>query len=171
MIGMALLAIGMTAALGYIVEVLTRRGTGARTLAAAARHRPMARTGARTIRHAGIVVSTGDPFANGWLATQPWTVAVEIRGPRVEQRSPQPFTWNLAHGWTTSSSSRITTSWHGANGWTVPLVLGLSNLAVVGRQPVSVALTYFNNVIRPPGTGSSQIRLVTSFLYPKAHAK
>jgi hypothetical protein len=36
---------------------------------------------------------------------------------------------------------------------------------------VSVGLSYFNNVVRPPGTGSSQLRLVTSFLFPKAAAK
>jgi hypothetical protein len=29
--------------------------------------------------------------------------------------------------------------------------LGVSNITTLGRQPVSVGTSYFNNVVRPPG--------------------
>jgi hypothetical protein len=76
--------------------------------------------------------------------------------------------WNLTHAWTLSSSVVITANWQGATTWTLPVGLGVSNITVVGRQPVSVGINYFNNVVRRPGTGSSQVRLVSSFLFPKA---
>jgi hypothetical protein len=88
--------------------------------------------------------------------------------------SVKPFVldnWQLAHGWT-SYNPIMTASWQAAAGkWTVPVGLGVSNVTTIGRQPVSVGITCFNNIIRPPGTGGSQFRLGTSFLFPKAKEK
>jgi hypothetical protein len=65
----------------------------------------------------------------------------------------------------------MTANWEAASKWTVPLGLGVSEVTAIGKQPVSIGLSYFNNVVRPPSTGSSQLRLVTSFLFPKAPPK
>jgi hypothetical protein len=35
-------------------------------------------------------------------------------------------------------------------------------------RSTSVGISYFNTLVRPPGTGIGQRRLVTSFLFPKA---
>jgi hypothetical protein len=131
-----------------------------------------ARTGDWAMGPAVVLVSIKDPFVLGVLVTQLWTIAADADGSDINQFSVQPFlNWNLAHGWTFTYNPIMSANWQAANKWTVPVGLGVSNITAIGRQPVSVGISYFNNVVRPPGTGSSQFRLVTSFLFPKAKEK
>jgi hypothetical protein len=73
----------------------------------------------------------------------------------------------LAGGWSFSFSPVITANGRATDTWTVPLGLGVSNITVIGSQPMSIGINHFNNVIRPSGAGSSQLRLVTSLQFPK----
>jgi hypothetical protein len=66
----------------------------------------------------------------------------------------------------------ITADWNAPSGdeWTVPVGLGVSKVAAVGTRPVSLSLSYYRNAVRSPGAGESQVRMVVSFLYPKAES-
>jgi hypothetical protein len=48
---------------------------------------------------------------------------------------------------------------------------GLIALMVILGACSRLRSCFSNNVVRPPGTGSSQVRLVSSFLFPKSPAK
>ena len=79
--------------------------------------------------------------------------------------------WNLAGSWTIALAPTVTANREAASIWTVPVGLGVSSITRIGPLPVSVGLTYLGHVIRPPGTGSSQARFVSSFPFPKAPVK
>ena len=129
----------------------------------------LARTGDWGLGPAVVVLTMPKPFLVGVLATQVWTIAADSGGADLNLLSVQPFlNLNLARNWTISFSPIITADWQHDGQWTVPLGLGVSNIAMIGKQPVSLGITYFNNVVRPTTKGSSELRFVTSFLFPKA---
>jgi hypothetical protein len=41
----------------------------------------------------------------------------------------------------------------------------------IDTQPMSLGIQYHGNVVRPASTGSSQLRLIVSFLLPKTASK
>lgn len=128
-----------------------------------------ARTGDWGLGPAAVVLTMPGPWVLGALVTQVWTIADDGESD-VNQFSVQPIVnYNLADGWAISFSPTITANWEATDEqWTVPLGLGVSKVTALGKQPMSIGILYYANVIRPPTAGSSQLRFTASFLYPKA---
>jgi hypothetical protein len=51
--------------------------------------------------------------------------------------------------------------------WTVPLGAGVTKIATIGRQSMSLGIQYYCNAARPASAGRSHLRFITSFLFPK----
>jgi hypothetical protein len=133
-----------------------------------------AETGDWGLGPAAVIVKTIGAFVLGGLITQVWTIAGNDEGGHLNAFSVQPFiNYNLADGWAISSAPTITSNWSltGDDRWTVPIGIGVSKVTSIGRQPMSLAVQYYANVVRPPTSGSAQIRFVASFLFPKVAAK
>ena len=62
----------------------------------------------------------------------------------------------------------ITSDWNARDGdkWTVPIGIGVSKVAAIGKQPVSVGMQYYHNLEHPDLAGSDQFRFQCTFLYP-----
>jgi hypothetical protein len=131
------------------------------------------RTGDWAIGPTAVVVKMTGPFVLGGLVSQLWTFAGDDIGPNINLFTLQPFVnYNLPNGWALAFAPVITANWAAEDDdvWTVPLGIGISKVAVIGRQPVSLGLQYYNNVERPSTTGQSQIRIAVSFLFPNPPA-
>ncbi len=118
-----------------------------------------------------VVVKMAGPWVLGGLVNQLWTISGDGRGPDINQTAIQPFiNYNLEGGWALSTSPLISANWIAPDGeeWTIPLGVGISKVAAIGRRPVSIAIQYYNNVERPPSTAENQLRFVFSLLYPIA---
>lgn len=128
-----------------------------------------ARTGDWAAGPAIVVVHISGSFVLGALATQLWTYSADDTGPHLNQMTVQPFVnYNLSEGWAVSFSPAVTANWNLPSGekWTVPLGLGVSKVTTLVRQPITLGLQYYNNVVRPSNAGSSLIRFAVSFLFP-----
>jgi hypothetical protein len=120
-----------------------------------------------------VLVHSAGPWVLGGLLSQLWTFAGDDVGPNINMFTVQPFVnYNMAGGWALGFAPVITANWAAEDDetWTVPLGLGISKVAAIGKQPVSLGLQYYNNVERPSTTGQSQFRLVISFLFPQPPA-
>lgn len=118
-----------------------------------------------------VVARTTGPWLFGTLASQLWTFATNNEPRDVDQLLLQPFVnYNLADGWAIVSAPIITADWTAESGeeWTVPLGLAISKVTHVGKQPLSLAVHYYTNVVRPSSGPTGQLKLVVSFLFPKA---
>jgi hypothetical protein len=130
---------------------------------------PAARTGDWGLGPSAVVVKMTGPFVLGALVTQTWTISADDDGTEINQFSVQPFiNYNMADGWSLAFAPIIVANWEQEDRWTLPLGLGVSKVTAIGKQPMSIGIQYYNNVIRPDATGSSQLKLIASFLFPKA---
>jgi hypothetical protein len=133
--------------------------------------------------------ATAAPLSTGQFAMGPSVVALAMPGKWVvgavvnnlwkiagnDDTTPinsffaQPFiNYNLKLGWSISTSPAITANWQAESGdqWTVPIGLGISKVAKVGNQPISILMQYYHNAIRPDTAGEDQVRLQVAFLFP-----
>ena len=111
-------------------------------------------------------------WVSGALINQVWSVAGDDDRPDVSQMLIQPFiNYNFPHspGRYLSFSPIITANWEADAGdvWTVPLGLGIGQIMRFGKQPVSLQLAYYSNVVRPEFGPDYQIRFQIAFLFPK----
>ncbi|WPB74950.1 hypothetical protein KYC5002_38890 [Archangium violaceum] len=62
----------------------------------------------------------------------------------------------------------LTANWEATRGerWTVPVGIGVSKTTVFRRQPLSLAVQYYHNVVRPDDAAANQLRFVFSLLFP-----
>jgi hypothetical protein len=134
--------------------------------------------------------STNEAWATGQFAVGPAAVALMITKKWVfgavannlwrfagsEVTTPinlffiQPFiNYNMKGGWSFGTAPSITANWSAASGqeWTVPLGLNVAKITVVGKQPLSINLQYYYNIVRPDAAGNSQIRIAVAFLFPR----
>jgi hypothetical protein len=141
------------------------------------------RSGAWGLGPTVVALMTSGPWLGGVLVTQLWTIAAyENDIPNINVMTAQPFiNYNMADGWAITFAPIIVGNWALGDDdddpddddddeeWTVPLGLGFSKVTALGRQPISIGIQYYYNVVRPFGAGSNQIKLIASFLYPVAH--
>jgi hypothetical protein len=133
-----------------------------------------AKTGDWAIGPAAVALVMPGQWVIGALLTQLWTFAGDEVGPNINQMNLQPFVnYNLPRGWSLAFAPIFSANWAAPPGekWTIPLGMGVSKVAALGRQPISLTLQYYYNVERPSTTGASQLRLAISFLFPSAPKK
>lgn len=127
-------------------------------------------TGQFAVGPALVVLTMPGKWVIGAVANNLWRFAGSHTTAAISQFFIQPFiNYNLKRGWTVGTAPSITANWSAVKGqqWTVPLGLLVSKITVVGKQPISIGLQYYNNVERPDGFGSNQVRMVATFLFPR----
>jgi hypothetical protein len=130
----------------------------------------------------------GDNFGTGKWAAGPSLVALAMPGQWVvgglinniwsfagdENRSDvnfftfQPFiNYNFPDFYLTFAPI-ITANWEADsdNQWTVPLGIGAGKLIKLGKLPVNVNVSYFNNVVKPEYAADWQLRILAAVLLP-----
>ena len=116
---------------------------------------------------AAVALRMTGPWVCGALVYQLWTFAGDDVGENVNTFALQPFiNYNLAHGWSIVTAPIFTANWNLDDVWTIPLGLGVSKVTKLGPLPVLLGIQYYANVHRPPSSGSSQLKLISSFLFP-----
>jgi len=106
----------------------------------------------------------------GGVANQLWRFAGSDVTTPISLFFVQPFiNYNMKRAWTIGTAPAITANWSAASGqeWTVPLGLLISKVTFIGKQPISLNIQYYHNVVRPDAAGANQIRMQVSFLFPR----
>jgi hypothetical protein len=127
-------------------------------------------TGSWAAGPAFVVVKNAGPFVLAGLVTQSWHFADSGGEPATNAFALQPaINFNFGKGWALSCSPTISANWDAEKGnrWTVPLGLGITRTTIFNRRPINVGLSYYHNVVRPNGSGASQLRISMALLYPK----
>lgn len=126
-------------------------------------------TGSWGLGPAGVLVADVGPLVFGVLAFQVWNVKDHDGRPRNNTLSMQPFiNYNLGAGWALGLAPTITANWDASKGetWTFPLGGSVTRTFVFRKQPLTVSVQYYRNVVRPDGAPANQIRFVINFLFP-----
>ncbi|KFA86808.1 hypothetical protein Q664_51365 [Archangium violaceum Cb vi76] len=127
------------------------------------------RTGSWAAGPSGVLLVMTGPWVLGGLASQLWTFEDEGGAPRINQLSFQYFiNYNFSGGWALTAAPVLMADWEATRGerWTVPVGLGVSKTTVFRRQPLSLAVQYYHNVVRPDDAAANQLRFVFSLLFP-----
>ena len=133
-----------------------------------------AATGEFALGPTAVVLKNVGPWVLGGLANNLWHIGGDGTNPDINAFTLQPFiNYNLARGWSLSTSPIITANWSAPHGeeWTVPMGLGVAKVSTIGKQAVNLGLQYYNNVERPSGTGEHQTRFVFALLFPRTATK
>jgi hypothetical protein len=118
----------------------------------------------------GVLLAMPGKFVTGIIMNQMWRIAGSSSTTAINQFYTQPFVnYNLKLGWSFSFAPVITANWSAPSGqqWTVPIGLGISKIAVVGKQPLNLSAQYYHNMVRPDNAGTDQVRMVVALLFPK----
>jgi hypothetical protein len=118
---------------------------------------------------AGLVMP--GPWVIGMLVNQMWRVAGPSGPPAqtINTFFTQPVVnYNFGRGWALSEAPSITANWDapGNQKWTVPIGLGVINTNTWFKLPMSFALAYYGNVVRPDNASYGQIRFQWSLIWP-----
>ena len=127
------------------------------------------RTGQYALGPTGVALYTKDRWVVGALANNLWRIGGDSFGKDINQFLTQPFiNFNIPQGWAITTAPIITADWNARDGdkWTVPIGIGVSKVAAIGKQPVSIAMQYYHNVEHPDAAGSDQFRFAFTFLFP-----
>jgi hypothetical protein len=135
---------------------------------------PLLGTGTFSIGPTLVVLKQIGGWTAGALVNQFWSVVEEEHRSDVSQMFLQPFVAYSTKTHTTFTvSSEMTANWEAAEGeqWTVPLILQISQILKLGKQPVSIQIggKYYADAPRYGPTWGA--RLNFTLLYPTAKPK
>jgi hypothetical protein len=117
-----------------------------------------------------VALAMPGPWVVGALVNNVWTFSDSGSDTKVNQFLLQPFVnYNFGKGWALSTVPVITANWDAESGqkWTVPIGAGISRTAVFSGKPMTLALHYYRNVVRPDNAGADQVRFMVVMLFPK----
>jgi hypothetical protein len=118
-----------------------------------------------------VLLTHPKPWSLGLLVRQLWSFAGDDDRIDVSQFLIQPFVnYNFDGGWFLFSDPSITANWKaksGQQGWTVPLGLGFGRVFSIGKQPISMRLGIFGNVVRPDFAPKGALKFTVQLLFPK----
>ena len=117
-----------------------------------------------------VALAMPGPWVVGALINNVWTFSDSGSDTKVNQFLLQPFVnYNFGKGWALSTVPVITANWDAESGqkWTVPIGAGISRTAVFSGKPMTLALHYYRNVVRPDNAGADQVRFMVVMLFPK----
>lgn len=117
-----------------------------------------------------VVLAMPGKWVVGAVGNNVWRIAGDTSTTAISAFFVQPFlNYNLKRGWSLAYAPSITANWNAASGqqWTVPVGIGVSKVDMIGKQPVSLSLQYYHNVVRPDAAGSYTVRMAFALLFPK----
>lgn len=107
------------------------------------------------------------PWTYGGLANHLWTYAGDDDRPDVNATFLNPFVSYVTQTKTTLAlSPELTYDWN-SDQWTAPINLVVSQLMMLGKQPISVGLGGRAYLDAPDGGPEWGVRLSITFLFPK----
>jgi hypothetical protein len=121
-----------------------------------------------------VVLTQPGHWTLGVLTNNVWSFAGQSDRVSVNQFLLQYFiNYNLKKGYYITWQPTLTSNWEvsGPNRWTVPFGGGIGRIMRLGFQPVNLALQFYANPIRPPGSSSWSMRMQIAFLFPKGRPK
>jgi len=135
---------------------------------------PFLGTGTFSIGPTAVVLKQVGGWTAGALVNQLWSVVEEQHRSDVSQMFLQPFVAYTTKSHTTFTvSSEMTANWEAAQDeqWTVPLIVQISQILKLGKQPVSIQIggKYYADSPRYGPTWGA--RLNFTLLYPTAKPK
>jgi hypothetical protein len=119
----------------------------------------------------GVLVYLKGPVVTGVLINNVWSFGGTSGrgGTRYDNFTLQPFfNYNLAHGWYFGTSPLITASWltTGDHAWNVPVGANAGRvIRIGGKLPVNFQLGLYANPIRPPYSGSWQLKTQMTIIF------
>lgn len=116
-----------------------------------------------------VLLAMPGKFVLGGIANQMWRFAGNDTTTAINAFFVQPFVnYNFQKGWSISTSPSITANWAAPTDqqWTVPVGMGVSKIAMIGSQAISISCQYYHNAVRPDASGEDTVRMVVSFLFP-----
>jgi hypothetical protein len=107
-------------------------------------------------------------FVMGMLFTQLWSFAGQANRPQISNALFQPFVnYNLAGGWSLSTSPNIVANWTATQSkWAVPLGGGIAKTFKAGDQPMQLSLSFYTYVARPISSPQTNLKFTWSLLFP-----
>jgi hypothetical protein len=108
------------------------------------------------------------PLGHWWTSEQPMVVREHWRN-RERQRDDVSALRKLqfSGGWYLTTSPVVSANWLASGDkWVVPIGGGFGRLFRVGKLPVNMSLSAYDNVIRPDGAANWQLRFQVQFLLP-----
>lgn len=114
-----------------------------------------------------VVLKIAGPFTYGALANHIWSFAGKDSRADVSATFVQPFlAYTTRTATTYSINSETTYDWNN-DVWLVPINLAISQLVVLGKQPVSIGAGVRHWVESPAGGPDWGMRLSLTMLFPK----
>lgn len=133
-----------------------------------------------------IPTSTGDEFGTGEFGIGPslvvltmidkWVAGIVTNnvwtfGDAEENKFLFQYfvNYNMPKAWYLVSAPILTSNWNAASSdrWIVPFGGGIGKVFKIGKQPINFNAQVYNNVVKPDGWGTWQMRLQLQFLFPK----
>lgn len=132
--------------------------------------------------------ATNEAVATGCFAVGPVVAAVYMDGPWVvgalftqldafarmgsahlDTSSLQVFlNYNLPKAWSIGTAPTFFVDWNQVGQqWTVPVGASIAKTVSIAKQPISLSLSYYANVVHPEGGSPWLTRMVITFLFPK----
>ena len=118
---------------------------------------------------AGVICKTKFPWVTGLMVQNMWSVYGDPSKKYVNQLLSYPFVnYNFKDCSFISFVPTITADWTSNvnNRWVLPLGLGVGKVTNIGKQPVSLSLSAYKNVMKPDNYPDWQFRFTFSLLFP-----
>lgn len=117
-----------------------------------------------------VVLAMPGKWVVGAIGNNLWRIGGDTTTTPISAFFVQPFiNYNLKRGWSLAYAPGITANWNAASGqqWTVPIGVGVSKLEMIGKQPVTLSMQYYHNIVRPDAAASYTVRMAFLLLFPK----
>jgi hypothetical protein len=115
----------------------------------------------------GVLLKIDGQLTYGALANHIWSIAGKDSRSDISASFFQPFVaFTTSKATTYSINTETTYDWRGDN-WVVPINAAVSQLVVIGKQPVSIGVGARYYIESPAGGPDWGLRLGLSFLFPK----
>jgi len=109
-----------------------------------------------------------DSWSAGLVVQNVWSLGADSANEVNVFAGQYILNYNLPNGWFLQSNATITRNWlaDSDNGWTVPVGGGFGKIFKIGKQPMSLSVQAFSNVVRPTGGANWSAMVQLSFLFP-----
>lgn len=115
----------------------------------------------------GVVLKIAGPVTYGVLANHIWSIAGKSNRSDISATFVQPFfAYTTRKATTWGLNSETTYDWL-SDSWSIPIDASISQLVMIGRQPVSIGTTFKYWVESPAGGPDWGLRLNVTLLFPK----
>jgi len=128
-------------------------------------------TGQWSVGPSVTMVAKLKPWTLGFIASNIWSFAGQSGRSSVDKGSLEYFIhYNLANGWSLTTSPTVTAEWNQSSGdvWTVPVGAGGGKVFKLGNKAaVNASLSAYVYAAKPSNGPDWELRCEASFLFPR----